>query len=166
MDIASFNRLTTEAAYDMLMACCHCHRWAQTVTSKRPFEAYDTLLNSALDTWATMQEPEWLEAFGHHAKIGDVNALKDKFSKANKEQGQISVASDAVIEALFEANQTYEAQNGFIFIVCATGKSAEEMLSILQTRLNNARDVELNIAAQEQAKILTIRLENQFLSEC
>ncbi len=166
MDIATFNGLAPEETYDMLMACCHCHRWAETVTSTRPFDDYDTLLNSAQDTWATMQESDYLEAFGHHAKIGDVSALKDKFSKATKEQGQISVASDAVIEALFEANQTYEAQNGFIFIVCATGKSAEEMLGILQARLNNDRDTELNIAAQEQAKILTIRLANQFLSEC
>ncbi len=164
MEISTFNTLNTSEVYTLLMECCYCEYWAKQVIAQRPYQDYDALLQNCLFCWHNMSEREWLEAFGHHAKIGDVNALRDKFGKARKEQGQIQAASDDVIEALYKANQTYEQQNCFIFIVCATGKSADEMLSILNERLKNPRETELLNAAQEQAKILEIRLANQFLT--
>lgn len=162
MDIDTYNALTPAEAQQVLLDSCYCEAWAVQVEAARPFANFDALMQSCLSHWSKMKEPDFLGAFSHHAKIGDVNALKDKFSKANAEQGQITAADDAVIEALYAANQQYESQNGFIFIVCATGKSADEMLAILKQRLKYDRETELSNAAIEQAKILTIRLSKQF----
>ena len=106
---------------------------------------------------------DWKEAFAHHPKIGDFESLKKKFAStrgwAEQEQSGSQNASMAVLQALALANQTYENRFGYIFIVCATGKSAEEMLKILESRLNHDPKIEIKIAAQEQDKITKIRLE-------
>jgi 2-oxo-4-hydroxy-4-carboxy-5-ureidoimidazoline decarboxylase len=129
----------------------------------RPFKERKILLSKALEIWNQLSESDWKEAFGHHPKIGDVDSLKAKFAStqvwAKQEQQGSQQASMAVLEALALGNQTYENRFGYIFIVCATGKTAEEMLSILESRLNNEPIVEIKVAAQEQAKITQIRLE-------
>jgi len=165
MNIEQFNQISEQQAHQLLMECCYCEAWASRVVTQRPFSNLSTLKTTCINEWELVEEAELLEAFDHHPKIGDKQALKDKFSKATKEQGQILAASDDVIEALYKGNEAYEQKNGFIFIVCASGKPAEEMLTILQKRLPNDREHELANAANEQAKIMLLRLETKIEEE-
>jgi 2-oxo-4-hydroxy-4-carboxy-5-ureidoimidazoline decarboxylase len=119
-------------------------------------------VQEAKGTWAQCQETDWLEAFEAHPMIGDVNSLRKKFANtkhlASKEQAGASNATDEELHALSKLNHEYKAKFGFIFIICATGLSAKVMLDALQNRINNSREHELNIAAQEQLKITLLRL--------
>ena len=161
--LEAFNRLAEEQALQALESCCTAMRWCRAMVAARPFADMDDVLDKADACWRPMAEVDILEAFAGHPKIGDINSLRAKYAHtaglAGAEQGAVSQATDAVLSALKAANQQYEEQNGFIFIVCATGKSASEMLAILQARLANDRATELNIGAQEQAKITAIRLQ-------
>ncbi|MEM7194466.1 MAG: 2-oxo-4-hydroxy-4-carboxy-5-ureidoimidazoline decarboxylase [Pseudomonadota bacterium] len=147
----------------LLSQCCASHRWVAAMLAMRPYHSPASVLDAAEDCWHKLEETDWLEAFDAHPKIGDPDSLKQKYrdthSMAKGEQSGVDAASESVIEALADANQQYEGRFGFIFIVCATGKSAAEMLHLLNQRLNNARDQELQIAAAEQLKITLIRLE-------
>ena len=121
------------------------------------------LLEDAEEQWFKCSEEDWKEAFAHHPKIGDIDSLKKKFAStakwASAEQSGVNTASENTIEALAEGNKKYEDKFGYIFIVCATGKSAEEMLGILESRLQNDPKEEIEIAADEQNKITKLRLE-------
>lgn len=128
-----------------------------------PYEDLVELLNDAEEQWYQCSEADWLEAFTHHPKIGDIDALKKKFAStahwAGNEQGAVAQASGETIQALAKGNDDYEKKFGFIFIVCATGKSAEEMLALLNQRLPNNREEEMQIAAGEQNKITQLRIQ-------
>lgn len=130
--------------------------------ARRPFRSDARLLFAARNEWFGLSEKDWLEAFSHHPKIGDRAALAARFPATHdlsaKEQAGVGSASEDVITALAQANEDYVARFGFIFIVCATGKSAEEMLQLLRDRLPNDRATELRKAAEEQAKITAFRL--------
>jgi 2-oxo-4-hydroxy-4-carboxy-5-ureidoimidazoline decarboxylase len=145
------------------LRCCHAARWGGLVVAKRPFQNKDALLRVAEAAWAAMGTDDYLEAFRGHPRIGGKDALRAKFagtqSWAQGEQAGAATATEAVLDALAKGNADYEAKFGFIFIVCATGKSAAEMLAILQGRLGNDRVTEMKNAAAEQAKITKIRLE-------
>jgi 2-oxo-4-hydroxy-4-carboxy-5-ureidoimidazoline decarboxylase len=121
------------------------------------------LLNDAEDQWYECSEADWLQAFTHHPKIGDVDSLKKKFAStakwAGNEQGAVNSASEETLKALAKGNDDYEKKFGFIFIVCATGKSADEMLQLLQERLPNDKAGEIKIAMEEQNKITQLRLQ-------
>lgn len=108
-------------------------------------------------------EEDWLEAFSGHPMIGDISSLKEKYAHgknlSEKEQSQVSQASDTVLHTLLELNHHYLDKYGFIFIVCATNKSALQMLEILQSRIKNSRADELLNASIEQRKISHIRME-------
>jgi 2-oxo-4-hydroxy-4-carboxy-5-ureidoimidazoline decarboxylase len=158
MLLREFNQLPTSDALQQMLACCHCNKWAQLMVQGRPYAAVQDVLISAQQHWALMQEAEWLEAFSGHARIGDLAKLRDKYSRAHAEQGQVALAEEGVLQALWQLNQQYETKHGFIFIVCASGKSASEMLSLLQQRLPHSTVDELRTAAAEQAKITAIRL--------
>lgn len=128
-----------------------------------PFESTKALHQTAHDVWYSACGPaDWLEAFQHHPKIGDLKSLEQKFAStqawAGQEQQSVNTATLAILEALAAGNATYEQRFGYIFIVCATGKSAAEMLALLQDRLSNDPETELRIAMGEQAKITAIRL--------
>ena len=133
------------------------------MTAQRPFESHDSLFARAQEIWFNCTESDWLEAFTHHPKIGDIESLSKKFNStkiwASNEQKGVNTASKTVIEKLAKLNQVYEDKFGFIFIVCATGKSAEEMLELLEGRLDNTYTAELKIAMGEQHKITILRLE-------
>jgi 2-oxo-4-hydroxy-4-carboxy-5-ureidoimidazoline decarboxylase len=107
-----------------------------------------------------------LEAFEQHPKIGDINSLKKQYANtvawASNEQAGVDAASDEVLQALAKGNDDYERKFGYIFIVCATGKSAGEMLELLQSRLTNDPESEIKIGAEEQNKITKLRLEKLF----
>jgi 2-oxo-4-hydroxy-4-carboxy-5-ureidoimidazoline decarboxylase len=128
-----------------------------------PIEDLVELLDDAEEQWYKCSPEDWKEAFSHHPKIGDIDSLKKKFaSTANwaiGEQGRASTASEETIKSLAKGNKEYEDKFGYIFIVCATGKSADEMLTILESRLPNDPEKEIEIAADEQNKITRLRLE-------
>ena len=133
------------------------------MTAHRPFADAAALFALADACWAGLSRDDWLEAFAHHPRIGDVEGLRTRFANtrawAAGEQAGTASASEAVLQALTEGNRAYEARFGYIFIVCATGKSAEEMLGLLHARLPNDPAAELPIAAEEQRKITRLRLE-------
>ena len=146
-----------------LARCCGASRWVEKMTAARPLRSATELFGEAERIWWSLGDGDWLEAFTHHPKIGaDVDALRAKFSGtadlSEKEQAGIAAASEETLEALAEANRVYEERFGFIFIVCASGKSAAEMLELCRGRLGNEPAYELRVAAGEQAKITKLRL--------
>jgi len=151
-----------EVAQEIFARACGSSRWVNRMMARRPFGRDMKLLTAARVEWFGLTEADWLEAFSHHPKIGDRAALDARFPAthdlSSKEQARVGGADAEVIAALAEANETYLDRFGFIFIVCATGKSAEEMLDLLRDRLKNNRAAELRIAAEEQAKITALRL--------
>jgi 2-oxo-4-hydroxy-4-carboxy-5-ureidoimidazoline decarboxylase len=164
--VTALERLNTEdreAAQAELVRCCGCVKWANGVLAQRPFADAAALLRAADEAWAQTSEPEWREAMTHHPRIGDVSKLREKFAAtatwSSQEQEGVNAADEKVLSALAEANRAYEERYGFIFLVCATGKRADEMLALLQARMNHTPPDELRIAAGEQAKITRIRLE-------
>lgn len=163
MNLSAFNQLETRTAIEELMRCCGSLRWATVMASSRPFRSELDLFEAAERVWESLTREDWLEAFGHHPRIGDVDSLRTKFAStrtwASNEQAGTAVASDDVLTALAEGNRTYEERFGYLFIVCATGKSADEMLAILRDRLDNDPKTELQVAAREQGKITRLRLE-------
>ena len=166
MQIESFNTLSPSDAVAVLRDCCAALRWGQQVTAGRPYATADALLDAADRVWRTMHESDFLEAFDAHPKIGDPDSLKKKYaateSLARNEQQSVVLASDETIAALAALNERYQQQFGFIFIVCATGKSAEQMLALIRERLPNDRETELINAAREQGAITAIRLRKLF----
>lgn len=161
--IERLNLLSEEEALESFMRCCGCSRWAREMVKQRPFMDALQLTQTAETVWETMGEADWREAFEHHPKIGDVDNLRRKFAStaawAENEQASISSADEATIESLAKGNADYQKKFGFIFIVCATGKTADEMLYLLQNRINNDPADEIRIAAGEQAQIMKVRLE-------
>ena len=164
MTLNEFNHLPKEEAASQLATCCGSSKWQGELMRSFPFTDEQTLQGKAVSNWYDIcSEADWLEAFTHHPKIGDVKSLTEKFAStqhlAGNEQAGVNEASVAVIQELALANAEYEKKFGFIFIVCATGKSAPDMLHLLKDRLKNTRPEELNIAMGEQAKISFLRLK-------
>lgn len=161
--VEALTGLTESAWREMLTRCCGSSLWVDGMLAQRPFATDAALMKAADQAWAGTGESDWLEAFTHHPKIGDRDSLRQKFAStaewASHEQSGASAANEAVLTALSDGNLNYAAKFGFIFIVCATGKSADEMLALLQARLPNDRATELQIAAGEQHKITLLRLE-------
>jgi 2-oxo-4-hydroxy-4-carboxy-5-ureidoimidazoline decarboxylase len=133
------------------------------MVSARPYESHLQLKEVADRSWMLCKREDALEAFSHHPKIGDVESLAKKFAStsqwAGNEQSGVNSASRMVLEDLASGNDAYERKFGYIFIVCATGKTADEMLAILQSRLPNDPDDELSVAMAEQHKITHLRIE-------
>ncbi|MFY1830456.1 2-oxo-4-hydroxy-4-carboxy-5-ureidoimidazoline decarboxylase [Myxococcus fulvus] len=162
------NTLSTDEARAELARCCGASRWADAMTKARPFRDAEHLFSEASSQWSRTGPEDWREAFTHHPRIGDVASLRAKFAAtanwSSQEQGGVSGAGEEVLQGLADGNKAYEERFGFIFLVCATGRSAQEMLGLLRARLGNAPDEELRIAAGEQAKITRIRLEKLLAS--
>ena len=160
MTLDEFNRLDGEGRRTQLMQSCHCESWAAMVAAQTPFIDRQALLDTAEQVWQTVGEYEILEAFAGHPQIGDTEALRNRYTAtADAEQGQVFAASEATLAALKAANETYLSRYGFIFIVCASGRSADEMLAMVRDRLENSRTEELVNGAREQAAITQLRLE-------
>jgi 2-oxo-4-hydroxy-4-carboxy-5-ureidoimidazoline decarboxylase len=151
-----------EAAFK-LAACCGSSKWVSGMVSRRPFHSRAKLLAAADEVALTLQSADWLDAFAHHPRIGEkkagamVSATAADWSKG--EQSASSRSSEDTRAALVEANAEYEKKFGFIFIICANGRSAEEILVALRERLSNEPDAEIFIAAREQQQITRLRLE-------
>ncbi len=163
MTISDFNNLSQSEVQLLLNTCCGSSQWQLAVLNSFPFRDENHLIQVTDFCWYDKcKELDWLEAFTHHPKIGDVKSLTEKFAStshlAGKEQSGVDAATEETIQALASANQQYESKFGFIFIVCATEKSANAMLRLLEDRLGNTREEELLIAMGEQQKITLLRL--------
>jgi 2-oxo-4-hydroxy-4-carboxy-5-ureidoimidazoline decarboxylase len=142
-------------ATDLLRECCGSSRWVAGMVARRPFGSREAVLAAADEIWTSLDNANWREAFAHHPRIGEQTGS----SQAAQEQSGMSGSTADVRQALAEMNRDYEQRFGYIYIVCATGKSAEEMLGIAQSRLRNDPDTELRVAAEEQRKITQLRLQ-------
>ena len=146
-----------------LAACCGASAWVSRMLIRRPFGSREQLFAAADEVAGTLEEADWLEAFAHHPKIGQrtsnaaVSTTAESWSVG--EQSAVGAASTAVRAALSEANDTYEARFGFVFIICAAGRGAQEILGALRMRMQNDRSEEIRAAAREQQQITRLRLE-------
>jgi len=156
MTLGDLNALEPSRAYQELLRCCGSSRWAAAMTAARPFETVDAMQTRGSAMWSSLGREDWLEAFAAHPKIGEQRKVS-AWSQA--EQAGMQSADSASRTRLAVLNAEYEARFGYIFIVCATGKSPAEMLSMLEARLPNDADRELPIAAEEQRKITALRLD-------
>ena len=156
MTLDELNVLSRQDAEQELLRCCGSPEWATLMAAARPFESVASLRGEAERIWWILGPADWLEAFRAHPKIGD-RTINSKW--ATQEQAGMHSAPDATAAGLALGNEQYFSKFGYIFIVCATGKSGEEMLSILRSRLPNDPHDELHVAATEQSKITRIRLE-------
>ena len=162
MTIEQLNSFTSNVAERELLKCCGSKRWATQVSGTRPFVSLDQLIETADRVWCALEPQDWLEAFRSHPKIGEQQAAQTTAAEARawsaEEQGGTQTAAEHTKQALADGNREYERRFGFIFIICATGKSSEEMLASLRERLKHNRETELHAAAEEQSKITRLRL--------
>jgi 2-oxo-4-hydroxy-4-carboxy-5-ureidoimidazoline decarboxylase len=164
INLESLNTWNGPTAREAFLRCCGSRRWAEQMTVCRPFSSEQNLKQTAQQLWRALPRSDWLEAFTAHPRIGDLETIKKRFAAtadlASQEQAGVAGASQAVFAALADLNRKYEARFGYLFIVCARGKSAAEMLALMQERLQNNPENELRIAAGEQEKITLLRLEH------
>jgi OHCU decarboxylase len=154
-------------ASQAMLACCGAQRWADQMVALRPIVTIATLSEAADRVWAAMGESDWLEAFACHPRIGErkmPSAAEQFSSRSLQEQSGTTTAAQSTMRQLAEGNALYELRFGFTYIVCATGRGAEEMLAILQRRLAKTRVAELREAAEQQRQIMQIRLGKWLLS--
>lgn len=161
--LSRWNLLPVDEAAREILPCCGSRAWAHRVVSHRPFKDVATLLDTSDRIWRELGAADWSEAFESHPRIGErgkpAAASAQSAAWSAEEQRGIADAGNAVAIALAKRNQEYERLFGRIFIVCATGKSAPEILEILKHRLKNDHEAELHAAAEEQRKITEIRLK-------
>jgi OHCU decarboxylase len=133
------------------------------VAASRPFATTSSLRDTADTVWNGLGREDWLEAFSHHPRIGNTNPTEARHTAtahmSRREQSGMAGASDQVRGAFVELNRQYESKFGHVFLICATGKSADEMLAHLRVRLGNDAATELRNAVAEQAKITGLRLD-------
>jgi OHCU decarboxylase len=162
-----WNKADESEALRAMIACCGAERWAEAMVALRPIENVMELSLAADRVWSTMEEADWMEAFGCHPRIGERGGIGERkaahasaksLAWSRQEQSSAEDAEDAAVAELAEGNALYEQRFGFTYIVCATGRSAEEMLKILNRRLANERATELREAAEQQRQITQIRL--------
>jgi OHCU decarboxylase len=160
--------MAEEACVSALLSCAGSSRWARAMAARRPFIDWDGLVSTGNALWAALAPADILEAIGHHPRLGDdLEALRRRFAAAQpreagwsaSEQAGARGAPEAVLRALRAGNLRYEQRFGHVFILCAQGRSAEEMLAALEARLDSAPEVELAACGEELRKITLLRLE-------
>jgi OHCU decarboxylase len=163
-----WNALPPADAVRELMSCCGSQRWARRVVERRPFSSLDEMRAVADEIWWQVGEDDWLEAFRHHPRIGERTSTAPAGARSaawsREEQSRAASAGAGVQERLRRGNEAYEERFGHIYIVCAAGRSAEDLLSVLERRLGNDPQTELRAAAEEQRKITHLRMERLFAS--
>ena len=167
MTIEALNTLTPAEANEQFELCCCASNWVEKMNQNRPFQDKNEVYQKAESIWFSLSSEDWLEAFTHHPKIGDIDSLRKKFhntkSISKNEQSGVNDVEKSTLNDLAKSNQLYEDKFGFIFIVCATGKSADEMLALIKMRLNKNAETEMQNAAKEQNKITQLRLKTLLL---
>ncbi|HWY06605.1 MAG TPA: allantoicase [Candidatus Acidoferrales bacterium] len=158
-----FNHLPRQRALRTLLDCCGSKKWAQQMAARRPFAGEAEFFEAAEKMWSALAREDWLEAFQHHPPIGETRAKAKQSATASrwstKEQSAAQAAAPGVSEALAAQNRAYTEKFGYVFLICATGKSSDEILDGVRHRLPNDPDTELRAAAEEQRKITRLRLE-------
>jgi len=167
MTLTEFNTLPPAKAEALLLDCCGCARWAAEMSALRPFADFNAVFEAAVSGWRTFEREDWLEAFSHHPQIGEKAATGSESHRrwSEGEQTGARIATEDVKTRLAQGNRSYYDKFGYICMICATGKSAEEMLAILDQRLQNDSAQELPIAADQQRQISRLRLEKLFAGE-
>jgi OHCU decarboxylase len=154
MTVAELDALPTDEAREAFASCCGVQAWVERMVEHRPFGDVATLLQTADDVWWSLGPDDWRETFAHHPRIGE----RTTRAWSAGEQRGVATATADVRQALADGNREYERRFGHIYLVSASGKSADELLAILQARLSNDPETELRVAAGEQAKITKLRL--------
>jgi N-carbamoyl-L-amino-acid hydrolase len=137
----------------LLLRCCAARRWAERVAADRPYADAESLLAAAEAAWWRLGPDDWKEAISAHPRIGEASGARER-----EEQAGVEGASPAILARLAESNRRYEQRFGWRFLICASGRSADEMLAALEQRLGNDPERELQVAAGEQAQITRQRL--------
>ena len=162
------NALPAERAEGELLACCASREWARRMAAARPFRDAAELLERADTVWWSLGEADWHEAFRGHPRIGERKAAAGQGDRERAwsagEQAGMDRAAEDTRRAMEEGNRAYEERFGHIYLVCATGRSADEMLDLLHARLANDPETEMRVAAGEQARITRLRLEKLLAS--
>jgi 2-oxo-4-hydroxy-4-carboxy-5-ureidoimidazoline decarboxylase len=159
--LTRWNSLDATLAAREVLPCCGSRTWAEELVALRPMEDVGELLRASDRVWAELPEFAWQEAFNSHPRIGQQHAraaTAESLAWSSDEQRAAMSAEEATRLALGEANRRYEEKFGRIFIVCASGKSAAEILAILNARMNNDSAGELLEAAEQQRQITQLRL--------
>jgi allantoicase len=161
--LEKFHRFPRQKAVSALLDCCGSKRWAELMAEKRPFAGPSELFAASDKTWSALGREDWLEAFRHHPPIGGNRAKTAQSATASRwsarEQSVAQQAPPEVLAALALENQAYARKFGYVFLICATGKTSEEILHALRQRISHTPEIELPIAAEEQRKITRLRLE-------
>jgi OHCU decarboxylase len=159
--LAEWNLLAAEEAIPPVLACCGSRAFAERVVAARPYASLDELLKTADEVWGSLGEADWLEAFACHPRIGESRSGgSGQFSAWSKEeQAKAKAAPTEVLDVMAEKNREYEARHGFLYIVRASGRSADELLGILEKRIGNSTAVEIREAAEQQRQITNLRLK-------
>ena len=161
--LVRWNLLSVQDAIQEILACCGSDAWAHQLVARRPFPDESSLVAASDEIWGRLSAEDWLQAFSRHPRIGERKAPAEAPSTSAiwsaQEQQNVGAARESIQAALVQGNLEYEQRFGRVFIVCATGKSAKEMLEILSLRLRNDDATELHEAAEEQRKITNIRLK-------
>jgi OHCU decarboxylase len=152
-----FNELSKKEAVGALLLVCHSRKWATQVAAGRPYDDADALLEAADQTWLAMEPQDWLEALDAHPRIGERGGNSAEFSK--QEQAGVGAADQEVQAAIARGNAAYEDRFGYVFLISAAGRDAEEILADLRARLANDPDTELRVAAEEHRRITRLRIE-------
>lgn len=156
-DLGRLNTLPGDAAAEMILPCCGSRAWSRRVVERRPFKDLADLKEKSDEIWRSLRSEDWREAFAAHPRIGEKGSRWSEQEQAGARGADAQTLADLINE-----NRRYETRFDHIFIVCATGKSAAEMLGLLRARLGNDPETELRIAAEEQRKITHLRLEKLF----
>lgn len=163
-----FNTLNSADAHSVMMTACGSGKWALLMTRGRPYQTTMSLMRAADASADALGNEDWLEAFSHHPRIGERNLHQPKFAEtavqSSREQSGMAGASEEVRRAFEAGNREYESKFGHVFLICATGKSGEEMLESLRRRMMNEPEREFAQAVSEQRAITRIRLERMFSS--
>ncbi len=165
--LARWNRLSPAEAAQEILPCCGSTSWARTLAAHRPIGDETSLIEASDQAWWSLEASDWMEAFSRHPRIGErkapVTASVKSAAWSAQEQGNVADAGETMQLALAEGNREYERRFDRVFIVCATGKSASEILDNLRRRLGNDDSTELREAAEEQRKITNLRLKKWLL---
>ena len=161
--LESWNALSAGEAEARLLVCCGSRRWAAEVTGRRPFAEGAALIEEAGKVWFALRTEDWLEAFECHPRIGERRPAETaSLASSEREQSRAQQTLAGVAERLQAGNQRYEQRFGFRYIVFASGRSAPELLAVLEQRLAHSRDEELQEAARQQHRI-TVRRMGEWL---
>ena len=166
MKVEDLDTMSADQAAETLTSCCASSRWVKEMVRRRPYGSVADVLASADEAWDLTSDEDWHEAFSHHPRIGDSEAAAAQSSRSTEwsagEQSAVQSGTETVQSELAKINREYEDRFGHIYIVCATGKTPEQLLEIARKRLANRPEKELRVAAEEQRKITQLRLKKLF----